>query len=172
MTAFGISKEWREMQREKFSEIHQQIVKMREDENLSKNLSETFDTSSEKECIEFCNDNEPKLSVMLTLDQNELEELLYNLSSHLGTQVESPEFSKSIKSYHWLTKWIYATSACLRSPLDPDVHNCLRMIAKSCIQSIDCLKLLEGTVEDDFLPWYLIIAIIALYFKQFDLLSL
>lgn len=144
---------------------------MREDQNLETKLSDAFDTSLEKSCIEFCIENEPTLSIMLALDQNQLEELLAHLSSYLCSIHESLEFNKATNSFYWITKWIYATSACLRSPLDPDVHNCLRMIAKSCIQSIDCLKSTENSSADAFLPWYLIIVIIALYYKQFDLLS-
>jgi gem associated protein 2 len=100
-----------------------------------------------------------------------LEELIEVLSSHLSEIVSALE-PETISSLAWITKWIYALLACLRTPLDPEVHSCLRMIAKSCIQITEHLKAIPNTNSDAFLSWNLIIVVISLNFKQFDLLSL
>lgn len=162
------------MQREKFAEMQHKIVELRSDLELPKRLSTTLelDTSSDRATIAFCEANEPILSVMLGLNQGQVEELIETLSDHLLEQISTAEFLEHTTDFDWITKWIYASLACLRTPLDPEVHNCLRMIAKSCVQVTSHLKSVEGSPGDSFLPWNLIVVVIAICFHQFDLLSL
>lgn len=154
--------------------MQQRIIELRKVPGLESRLANSykFDTSEDDDCINFCKDNDPVLSVILTLNQGQLEELIEILSGHLSDTITAPEFPQQISSLDWITKWVYALLACLRSPLDPEVHSCLRMIAKSCIQVTDNLKSLPDSNEDSFLPWNLIIVIIAISFHQYDLLNL
>jgi Survival motor neuron (SMN) interacting protein 1 (SIP1) len=162
------------MQKEKFTEMQQTIAKLRSDPDLSKRLSTTseLNTDSESSSISFCKAHEPVLSTILCLNQGEVEELIETLSTHLHEQISTAEFIEHTTEFDWLTKWIYATLACLRTPLDPEVHNCLRMIAKSCIQVTSQLKSIAGSSGDSFLPWNLVVVVIAICFHQFDLLTL
>lgn len=150
------------------------IAKLRNDPDLASRLSTTLElnTMNEKSTTEFCRTHEPVLSVLLTLNQGQVEELIDTLSSYLDDQTSNAEFLENTANFDWITKWIYASLACLRSPLDPEVHNCLRMIAKSCIQVIVHLKTVIELSGDLFLPWNLIIVVIAICFRQFDLLRL
>lgn len=150
--------------------MQQRIIEIRKDSSLESRLSKEIelDTDDEESCVNFFQTNEPVLSTILTLNQGQLEELIEILSSHLSESIENLESS----DLSWITKWIYSLLACLRSPLDPEVHSCLRMIAKSCIQVTEHLKTLPNSTSDSFLSWNLIIVVISLNFKQFDLLSL
>lgn len=151
------------------------VGEMRLDPSLKNRLTEceelTMITSDDKSCIAFCQNNDPTLSRILGLNQGQLEELIEVLSAELSSIIAA-ELPNSIASLFWITKWIYALLACLRSPLDPEVHNCLRMIAKSCIQVTSHMKSISDRPSDLFLPWNLITVVIALNFQQFDLLSL
>lgn len=147
---------------------------MRKDPAVEERLSKLdhLNTSHERRCIAFCQQHEPVLSVILALNQGQLEELIEIFSDFLSENIATLEFHQQISSFNWATKWIYASLACLRTPLDPEVHNCLRMIAKSCVQVTNHLKTLPHTSSDSFLPWHLITVVIAINFHQFDLLSL
>lgn len=134
--------------------------------------SSELDTHDEETCVLFCQQHEPVLSNVLSLNQCQLEQLIEILAEHLSDAIETPEFHEQISNFDWMTKWLYALFACLRLPLDPEVHSCLRTIAKSCIVVIDHLKSLPNAPSDSFLQWNLIVVIIAISFKQFDLLSL
>lgn len=131
-----------------------------------------MDTNDEEACIQFCQQNEPVLTKVLSLDQSQLEELIEILADHFSEVIACPEFHLRISSYNWLTKWLYALFACLRFPLTPEMHSCLRTIAKSCMEVTDCLKSQTDATSDSLAQWQLIIVIIALSFKQFDLLNL
>lgn len=148
-------------------------MEIRKDSSHESRLSTNIqiDSEDEESCLNFFKDNEPVLSTILVFNQRTLEELIEILSSYLSENILDLEL-KTVSSITWTTKWIYALLACLRSPLDPEVHSCLRMIAKSCIQVKNCLKTLPTIASDAFLSWNLIVVIIGLNFKQFDLLSL
>ncbi|CRL03075.1 CLUMA_CG016533, isoform A [Clunio marinus] len=170
------TREWSEIQKEKFLNVQQQIIELRKcpslDERLNSHLD--VDTTDENECIKFCQTSQPLLSTILLLNQKQLEELIECLSSYLADEIlkTETELYKKLNDMIWITKWLYAGLACLRLPLDPEVHSCLRVIAKSCIQVTDYLKTFPDTSNDSFLPWNLITVVITLNFKQFDLLSL
>lgn len=131
-----------------------------------------LDTQDEEACVLFCQQHEPVLTNVLSLNQCQLEQLIEILADHLSEAMETPEFHGQISNFNWMTKWLYALFVCLRLPLEPEVHSCLRTIAKSCIEVIDHLKSLPNAPSDSFLQWNLIVVIIAISFKQFDLLSL
>lgn len=154
--------------------MQQHIVKLRKDPLINTRLTvnQELDIDDQDACINFCKSNDPRLSTILLLNQGQLEELIETLSITLSNSIEAPEFHLETNSLEWITKWIYALLACLRSPLDPEVHNILRMIAKSCITVTTRLSTIPDTANDLFLPWNLIIVIIAINFQQFDLLSL
>ena len=166
------TKEWREIQKEKFKEMQNKIVEIRKDPTIETRLSEIdIDSEDEESCLVFFKQNEPVLSIVLIFNQGVLEELIEILSSHLEENISTLE-AETVPSLAWTTKWIYALLACLRSPLDPAVHSCIRTIAKSCIRIIEHLKTLPKTTSEAFLAWNLIVVVIGLNFKQFDLLSL
>lgn len=134
-----------------------------------------FDTSDEKECLKYCEENEPILSVLLAMNQGNYEQLTENLANYLSEKVESEEFLEKARqsTISWITKWIYSVLACHCSLLDPEVHNSLRVIAKANVKITHFLKALpEPTDFLKLLPYNLLIVIIAKNFQQFDLLSL
>lgn len=157
---------------EKFTEIQNRISDIRKDEKTTRRLttSQVIDVNDANTCLKFCQENDPKLSAILTLDQRQLEGLIDILSSHLNDICEKP--LSDFTSFYWLTKWIYSSLACLRLPLEPEVHNCIRIIAKSCVQVTNQLKTIPDISGDSFLHWNLIVVVIATNFQQFDLLSL
>lgn len=154
--------------------MQQRIIEIRKDPTVNRRLSQSqeLDLNDEEACINFCKSNDPMLSTILILNQGQLEELIEILSNSLNDSIEASEFQPETTRLEWITKWIYALLACLRSPLDPEVHNCLRMIAKSCISVTTRLAALPGESNELILPWNLLIVVIAINFQQFDLLSL
>jgi hypothetical protein len=124
------------------------------------------DLNDADDCISYCKENEPKLSFMLALDQGRLENLIEQLANYLSENLESTT------DFSWMTKWIYSSLACLHIPLDPEAHNSIRVIAKSCIQLMDDNSSETPAKTSDYLPYKLLITIIANNFQQFDLLSL
>ena len=161
---FDQTREWQDVQKSSFEELQKRIALIRESKHHEDKIIEIFpvDLSDKDDCISYCRDNQPKLSFMLALDQGRLEGLIEQLANYLSENVEDTT------DHSWITKWIYSSLACLHIPLDPEVHNSIRIIAKSCIQIID------GSTENkpDQLPYKLLITIIANNFHQFDLLSL
>lgn len=145
-----------------------------------------------EKCIAFCKINEPKLSFCLALSQvieifthghfqcyniffyqNKLEDLLEALLDHFQLWIDGdPGFEQPLPNIHWMTKWIYATLCCLHFPLEPNLVNALRSIARICIRLRNSLKSKAESTSESILPFNLIICLIALNFRQFDLLSL
>lgn len=134
-----------------------------------------FDPSEEEETLKYCEENEPLLCVLLSMNQGSYQDILEHLSNYLSLKVQDDEFLENVKlsKSSWITKWIYSLLACLSSVLDPEVHHSLRVIAKSCKIIVDHLKTLPEPPDFlTFLPFNLLIVIIAKNFHQFDLLSL
>lgn len=137
-----------------------------------------IDTADPDACIAFCEVNEPKLSICLALSQKKLEDLLETLGSHFQFRIDqlsssgSESYQSGIKGVFWITKWIYATLACLHSPLEGSCLYNLRSIARICIQVRNSLKTRNESTSELVLPFNLIICLIALNFRQLDLLSL
>ena len=154
--------------------MQQKIIKLRQHPSISRRLSDTIelDLTDEKTCLSFCKNNDPTLSKILKLNESQLEELIEILSNNLNDSIKSLDLERETKNLEWITRWIYCLLACLLLPLEPDVHNSLRMIARSCITIISRLTSIANTSEDLLLPWKLIIVVIAINFQQFDLLSL
>lgn len=163
------------MQQDKFSLLQQKIAELRNDPKIDRRLAGEMYilTENEQSCIKYCQHHEPLLSVIMKLGQYQLEELIDHLATHLSEQVEQPEYLQQASTTEsiWLTKWIYSALACLRMPLDPELHNHLRFMARSCIQVRDHLKLQDSIDPLKFLPWNLLIVIVAKNFHQFDLLQ-
>lgn len=169
------TEEWQHMQKEKFIDMQKKIVHFRSDPKFEDKIAdEIFDIEEYEECIQYCQKNEPLLSVLLKIGQRELEVLIENISNHLTEQTETPEFLMEITDNdpnHWISKWIYSSLACLKIPLDPEMHSCLRVIAKSSIFIRDHFKSNPSANANRVLPWNLLITIIARNFHQFDLLK-
>lgn len=112
------------------------------------------------EWLHFCRSTQPLMTVMLRMDQPILEMLL-----ELQTEwMVDAHFA--IETLSWLGNWIYAELGCLHLPLEPNVHNILRDIARECTKirhhlSADCVHLAA--------PLNLIICIISSNFDQVDL---
>lgn len=162
---------------DKFAELREKISVMRADPLLSDKLVEElpFDTDDELESLKYCEEKEPLLSVLLSMNQGHYEQLTETLANYISEKANDAEFLEKVNQscVSWITKWIYSVLACHCSVLDPEVHNLFRVIAKACIQITVHLKSLPE--QPDFLtylPYNLITAIIAKNFHQFDLLSL
>jgi gem associated protein 2 len=169
------SVEWQEIQKNKFKEIQKRISDLRENVEISDKISSdiSLDTSDSDNSIEFMKQNEPLLSLMLALSQNQVEELIDIISMYLEENLDYIDFCEQVirSELNWITKWTYATMACLQIPLVPEVHSSIRTIAKCCIQINENLKtaLADPKIA---LPFNLIILIIVKNFHQFDLMSL
>lgn len=66
---------------------------------------------------------EPKLTVILSMNQPTIEQVLEYLVEHLEEQ-------KSVQP--GLGRWLYALLAALELPLNPDICSCLRSLARTC----------------------------------------
>lgn len=132
----------------------------------------------EIECINYCRANEPLLSVILTLDSyRQIENFVEILADFFDENIEDIK-SKNLhdlsEELAWIGKWTYALLACLRIPLSPEVHNSIRMIAKSCLNILDHFKATSNLTFDSkqFIELNLLVTIIVNNFHQYDLLSL
>lgn len=159
------SREWQEIQRDKFEEIQQKIISLRNNPKFQDIVEATPET--EITC-EFCRTNEPKLSTVINLNQGYVEVLIEELMCEFSENIENLDIEK-FKEILWIPKWFYALFACLRLPLDPDVISNLRVIAKNCHSVIDFLKSHQENPHEELLPFNLIIGLVNLSFKQFDL---
>lgn len=149
---------------------------MNRDDKLLSELPMNID--DENECINYCKDNEPLLSVIFTLDSyRQVENFLELLADHF-TEIFEDLKSKDLEGisteFAWLGRWTYALIACLRIPLSPEAHNSIRIIAKNCIYLVDHFQSLNDVPSDSLqlLPLNLLITIIVNNFHQHDLLSL
>lgn len=112
----------------------------------------------------YCERKEPLLSVMFTIDQRTLEKLIEHQSNWLTDDTQW--YSENSK---WLSTWIYGSLACLHLPLEPNVHNSLRQIAKTCIRLRNQMNDSDTDAIINVLPLNLIICIVARNFNQLDL---
>lgn len=115
------TKEWQQLQIEKFTELQERIVEMKKDPALADKVVEELpvDTSDDEECLKYCEENEPLLSVLLAMNQGHLEQLTEVLATYFAENAEETEFLEKVKHSNvaWITKWIYSTLACLFTPL-------------------------------------------------------
>lgn len=115
------TKEWQQLQIEKFTDLQERIVEMKKDPGLTEKVVEELpvDTSDEEECLKYCEENEPLLSVLLAMNQGHLEQLSEVLATYLAENAQETEFLEKVKQSNaaWITKWIYSTLACLCTPL-------------------------------------------------------
>lgn len=111
----------------------------------------------------YCEQNEPLLSVMFTIQQRSLEKLVEHQSNWLTDDMQW--YGENSK---WISQWIYGSLACLHLPLEPNVHNSLRQIAKTCIRLRNQLSDSDADIIN-VLPLNLVICIVARNFNQLDL---
>lgn len=162
---------------ERFTDLREKVNRRRTDPSLADEIVQEypFDPNEDEEILKYCQENDPLMSVLLAMNQGHYQQLLETFANFLSENTEDAEFLENVKHSRisWITKWIYSVLACLSSVLDPEVHHSLRVIAKACIQVTDFLKTLPESPDFlTFLPFNLIIVVIAKNFHQFDLLSL
>ncbi|KAL7046087.1 hypothetical protein ACKWTF_002470 [Chironomus riparius] len=173
------SKEWQEHQKELFENIRSKICIIRNKNLEDRMLKELpMNIEEEAECISYCRDNEPLLSVILTLDSyRQIENFVEILADFFDENLEDLKLKNQDilgEQFIWIGKWIYAFLACLRVPLCPEVHNSIRMIAKACLNILDYFKEKRNLPYDSkqFIHLNLLVTIIVNNFHQYDLLSL
>jgi hypothetical protein len=175
------TKEWQQIQTERFESLQAKIVQMKNDPKLNEKIVQELpldpcNEEEEENVLKYCEANEPLLSVLLAMNQGHLEQLMEILTNYLTENVENPSFLEALpilSNLSWVCKWIFSILTCLATPLDPEVHNTLRVIAKACIQVTNHLKSLTDTPDYlIFLPYNLLLVVIAKNFHQFDLMSL
>lgn len=111
--------------------------------------------------LDYCRSKAPLLSVMFRVSQRALESLVEYQSLWLQDIIEPNPMQ-----WHWLISWIYASLACLHLPLEPNMHNILRCIAKNCIRLRNSLQQMD---TQNAIPLNLLICIISKNFNQLDL---
>lgn len=111
------STEWQEFQIQKFGDLRERIADMKNDPNLTEKIVEELpvDTSIEEECLTYCKENDPLLSVLLAMNQGHLEQVIDVLAAHLNENLQ--EFLDNVSKASWITKWIYSSLACIYTPL-------------------------------------------------------
>lgn len=117
-------------------------------------------TSDQEKWQDFCRTQQPLLSTILHLTQNDLEQLLEMLSKWLQAE-EEVDLLRDV----WLARWLYATLVCLHLPLEPYVFSTLRYIARSCIHLRNQLKAEE---VQRAAPYNLLLTLIVQVFTQTD----
>jgi len=162
---FKPSKEWQQIQCEKFEEMHRQINRLRENPKFQdkQRLPEV------EIDVEYCRAKEPTLSTVISLHQGYIETLIEELLTHFNKHLNNLTAQRIDQQISWIPKWFYALFACLHLPLDPDIVSNLRVTAKCCQRVIDFLKTQSTEAKEDCQPYNLIIGIVRLNFKQFDL---
>lgn len=159
------SKEWQQIQCETFEQIHQRINELRENPKFhDKQIPPEVEID-----VEYCRVNEPKLSTVISLHQGYIETLIEELLTHFEANLQDLSSSSIDREISWIPKWFYALFACLHLPLDPDIVSNLRVTAKHCQRVINFLKEQSTDVKEQCQPYNLIIGIVRLNFKQFDL---
>ncbi|XP_055902730.1 protein Gemin2 [Eupeodes corollae] len=161
--------QWKDAQAEDFIGIMNKVENMRKqpESNQASDITPLPLTDDENEWEAFCRKNTPLLSTILRIDQRLLEKLLEFESEWLSDDdgQDGADVDLCGKD-QWLGAWIYSSLACLRMPLEPDVHSILRDIAKTCIRLRN--KLGPEDVEKA-VPYNLFILIICKVFAQLDL---
>ncbi|XP_053675776.1 protein Gemin2 [Anopheles nili] len=193
------TKEWESMQNVKFTELRETITSYRTSSQYQENLQRAhvqLNFDDRKQLYEYCANNLPYVSTLLSIPQRNLEILLEYLHEWLqdcdqasttdaqmhdepseaelcdpATTTTPPENDKELLRFEgyrkdWIPQWIYAILACLIKPLEPYIHSVLRDIAKSCIALRNELKQED---EAKVLPLNLLISIISKHFNQSDL---
>lgn len=163
------TKEWARHQMRTFKSFRNKMAGLRARHVKYNNALETIaadfpvDDDDSTAWQTYCERNDPLLRVMFTIHQRSLEKLIEHQSNWLTDDMQSYE-----KSSKWLCRWIYSSLACLQLPLEPNVHNSLRQIAKTCIRLRN--QLTDSDIDAaNVLPLNLIICIVARNFNQLDL---
>lgn len=165
------TKEWSRHQMRTFKSLRNKIAGLRSRRNKISNgptrsheeIAAEFPTDDDDSNAwqTYCERNEPLLSIMFTIHQRTLEKLIEHQSNWLTDDVQW--YTENSK---WLSRWIYGSLACLHLPLEPNVHNSLRQIAKTCIRLRNQISDGDAT---NVLPLNLVICIVARNFNQLDL---
>ncbi|XP_053688276.1 protein Gemin2 [Sabethes cyaneus] len=164
------TKEWESIQNKQFSDLRNTVTSYRNSQHYRDNLEKThvfLNFENRKQMHDYCANNQPFVSVLLSIPQRNLELLLEYLYDWLQG-VPADEHTGEYKRYRndWITQWIYAILACIITPLEPYIHSILRDIAKACITMRNELSAEE---ESKVLPLNLLICIISRNFNQLDL---
>lgn len=144
-------------------------------------VSQLPNIDDEQKWMTLCRQRLPLLSTMLRIDQRTLERLIEYLQECLQmiiiTDTDNCELDRDDKvadddeytanNIDWIIKWLYASLACLRQPLEPTMHHLLREIVRACKLHRDALSP-SGSTERAA-PLNLLICIICFNYQQFDL---
>ncbi|KAL7305979.1 hypothetical protein TKK_0001449 [Trichogramma kaykai] len=163
----GPTQEWQNHQISEFSQIRMEIAQFR-DEIKNKKKRRLLckvklpDISDQEGWIKVCtttNENyiEPLLSIILSINQPSIEQVLEYLVNYLEKQ-------ELIQAE--LGRWLYALLSALELPLNPDMCSCLRSLARYCASM---RAKLESTKINDVVSLNLFICLVARYFRQLDL---
>ncbi|XP_011495469.1 PREDICTED: gem-associated protein 2 [Ceratosolen solmsi marchali] len=164
------TQEWQKCQIVDFSNTRLYIAQIRDEITNYKRSKITFNNKlpnikNQSGWINICTDSnedkslyiEPTLSVILTMNQSMIEQVLEYL-------IEFLEDQKSVKPQ--LGRWLYALLVALELPLNPDMCSCLRSLARTCSE---IRSHLDSSDVNDALSLNLFICLIARYFRQLDL---
>lgn len=153
---------WNKVQAIQFNQIRDQISKLRLQDKSTTNIIEELPTENTPAVwLNYCRVKTPLVSAMVQVPQRTLESLIeYQSNWLIDDSIIIPDHM------HWICSWIYASLACLHLPLEPDMHNILRCMAKTCIRLRNSLLQID---TETAVPLNLLICIISQNFSQFDL---
>lgn len=154
---------WKRSQSEKFQQLQIRISTLREtvQNDLSGNDDDCPQAHQDELWLEYCKANEPLLGRILRVGQRNLERLLEYQSNWLENNLEW-----FMENCNWIFPWIYCSLVCLKIPLEGDVINSMRKIAKTCYE---IRKLMKTEHINEATPLNLIIRIVSINFRQHDL---
>ncbi|KAH8373479.1 hypothetical protein KR009_010579 [Drosophila setifemur] len=154
--------EWREAQVNSFQAARSHVLVLRM-ELTQHNYDQSIEpplTSDQAKWKDFCQNQQPLLSTLLRLSQNDLEHLIEMLGNWLEEASDVDLLTDA-----WLARWLYATFVCMHLPLEPYVFSTLRYIARSCI-------LLRNKLQAEDVqraaPYNLLLTLIVEVFAQID----
>ncbi|OXU29831.1 hypothetical protein TSAR_000424 [Trichomalopsis sarcophagae] len=162
--------EWQHCQLADFSHSRLYIAQIREEitncNRKKKPMKDKLpDVNDQTRWIDMCTASdekktlyiEPTLTVILSMNQPTIEQVLEYLVEYLEEQI-------SIQPP--LGRWLYALLSALELPLNPDMCSCLRSLARTCSKM---RSQLASSCANDAISLNLFICLVARYFRQLDL---
>lgn len=176
---YAASLHWQNAQVANFSELRQNLARLRADTAVAAKLRQRNDLPEEDDELgwhQFCFGNSlplkqfslieadqqsqdalpPLLSIMLALDQPTVEQLL---AFHIS-------WFKETGFSHLQGQWLFALLACLEKPLTPEACHLIRTLARLCT---NLRATLDDADHEHLAALNLLLCLAARYFDQQDL---
>lgn len=156
--SFLPSKEWQNIKLSEFEEFSKFVVYNNKVDNLRRNTCQVKLNSVIERILGGV---KPQFSTISEFSEEIKADIIEELSERIGNLPKGSSVDECVGT------WIYGLLSMLDTPLSPHAYNCLRKLARTCIQLRSNLP--PDTSESLYTPLNLFICIVGRYFKQFDL---